>query len=934
VSSWTTVPTSTRWAKPWYELLTLEPAFAGTDRQELLRQIAFEEARPPRRLNKAIPAELETIVLKALEKNPADRYGTAQELADDLRCFLDDKPIRARRPGVVVRVQKWAQRHRAAVTAAAVCVLVTLAAGIGSAAWVLGERAARQREAEAKVQEAFKEAVPRLREGDPQDPALVAAVQRAKAQLDSGTLAPESRGRVEQLLRDLEMLAQLEKARLQTAASAKERAFDYAAADRLYAEAFAWYGLDVIALESQEAAQRVRASAIGPRLTTALDDWASTRDQLVLGRGALLRAVADLADDDPWRRQLRQAVGRGDRAALSILAEEEGALSQRPGNLALLARALRFSGRGETAERLLRRVQPGHAADFWVNFELAFILSERKPPDMVEAVRFYQAALALQPHNPVVHSNLGVNLEHQGKRPEAVAAFRRAIDLKPDFPLAHFNLGIALRAQGRLDEAVAAYRRAIKFKPDFHEAHDNLGIVLADKRDLDGAIAEFREAIAIKKDNPLAHANLGIALRDKGQLDEAIAEFREALAIKKDYAVAHVNLGLALSKKRRLEEAIAECREAIRIDKDYPEAHINLGLVLAEKGDLDGAIAEFREATRLKTDYAEAHFCLGNALAGKGRVHEAIAELREAIRLKKDYLEAHHNLGNVLKANGQLDQAIEEYRTTITLAPKSGLPHTGLGNALANKGQLDESIREFRAAIDLDPKDARPHGDLGRVLALQGRFSEAREANHVCLELLPPGHPLRQPATQQLQQCEQALALESQLTAVLEGKEKPADDAERLALAWLCQQPFKKLYAASARFYAEALTTDAKLAGDLRQQHRYNAARAASLAGCGQGKDAADLGEEECARLRHQALDWLRADLAASGRLVQKEPDKARPLIVQKMQCWLADPDFAGVRGEAGLAKLPEAEREAWRQLWADVENTLAKARGRTVPKE
>src|SRR4029453_6520441 len=66
-----------------YELLTLQPTFDGKDRQELLRQIAFEEPRPPRRLNKAVPAELETIVLKALEKNPADRYATAQELADD-----------------------------------------------------------------------------------------------------------------------------------------------------------------------------------------------------------------------------------------------------------------------------------------------------------------------------------------------------------------------------------------------------------------------------------------------------------------------------------------------------------------------------------------------------------------------------------------------------------------------------------------------------------------------------------------------------------------------------------------------------------------------------------------------------------------------------------------------------------------------------------
>jgi serine/threonine protein kinase len=67
-----------------YELLTLEPAYNGRNREAVLRQIAFEDPRPPRRLNPAVPIELETIVLKAMAKSPAERYATAQELADDL----------------------------------------------------------------------------------------------------------------------------------------------------------------------------------------------------------------------------------------------------------------------------------------------------------------------------------------------------------------------------------------------------------------------------------------------------------------------------------------------------------------------------------------------------------------------------------------------------------------------------------------------------------------------------------------------------------------------------------------------------------------------------------------------------------------------------------------------------------------------------------
>jgi tetratricopeptide (TPR) repeat protein len=98
-----------------YELLALEPPFQGEDRQEVLRQVLFEEPRPLRQVNKQVPADLETIVLKCLEKNPNDRYATAQELADDLRRFLEHRPIYARRPTLRQRLGKWARRHQGVV---------------------------------------------------------------------------------------------------------------------------------------------------------------------------------------------------------------------------------------------------------------------------------------------------------------------------------------------------------------------------------------------------------------------------------------------------------------------------------------------------------------------------------------------------------------------------------------------------------------------------------------------------------------------------------------------------------------------------------------------------------------------------------------------------------------------------------------------------
>lgn len=129
-----------------YELLTLRPAFRQPDRARLVHAIAHEEPPPPRQLDPHMPRDLETIVLKAITKEPAGRYPTAEALEEDLRRFLTDRPIHARRSTVWERTWRWCRRNPALAGLMAALTL-TFLAGFAGVAWKWRE-AEQAREAE------------------------------------------------------------------------------------------------------------------------------------------------------------------------------------------------------------------------------------------------------------------------------------------------------------------------------------------------------------------------------------------------------------------------------------------------------------------------------------------------------------------------------------------------------------------------------------------------------------------------------------------------------------------------------------------------------------------------------------------------------------------------------------------------------------------
>jgi tetratricopeptide (TPR) repeat protein/predicted Ser/Thr protein kinase len=548
------------------EGLTLPAAARLIREQEPARLGALE----PR-----LRGDVETIVARALEKEPPRRYPSAAELAEDVRRHLWHEPIRARPPSALYQLGKFARRHKALVVATAAFLVVLLAAG-AVAGWQALRLARTERDravAQARRGQQVQEALGRaalLREqarsaaGDLGKWAEARALaRRAEGLAQGGPVEPGLAERVAALLRELgeeekdrQMIAELDGVRLRQAEVTEWRS-DTPGSSPRYAEAFRRYGLDVEALPAAEAARRVRGSAIREELLAALDQWAWSHEKGP--RREKLWDVAGGADDNPWRRALRGAARRADRARLKELAADARALEQPPVVLALLGEALQGVGLPGEAVVFLRQAQQRHPEDFWINHNLGRVLAHQvQPPRPEQALGYFRAALALRPRSQGTHVNLGIMLLTLGDLPGAAACFRRALELDPQFFEAHGHLGVVLRKQGDLAGAAARHRKALELRPNDPRAYNYLGATKVAQGDLPGAAACFRRALALEPKDALAHYNLGNTLVFQGDLAGADAAFRHALRIDPKYAEAHCNLGQVLLEQGDLRAALAE----------------------------------------------------------------------------------------------------------------------------------------------------------------------------------------------------------------------------------------------------------------------------------------------------------------------------------------------------------------------------------------
>jgi serine/threonine-protein kinase len=558
------------------EILTGAPPYGpGPDWAVLLQAAAGELENALTRLD-GCGADAELIALAKTclaverEKRPRDA-GEAAAVAATYRTAVQERLRQAELARAAAQAKAAEARKRQRLTVALAAAVVAALALAGGGTWyVRQQQIERQAEQVAEVKAALDDA--ERRKDDPKPELAWAALERAEARLAGGSAETlrsrcvHVRGALEKRRKDRQMLAKLEEARLRPLAhKANSSHFDHKGSDELYSKAFVWYSLDVEQQRPAEAAAALRASALAAELLDALDDWARVVNHLDRTREKHLRAVANAADANAWRRRLRQATASEDLAEIKRLAAGPLPEGLSASTVMLLNDALSIAKqpiRGLGALRDAQRRKPG---DFWLTFALAYACHAAGPDTREEAVRYYTAALALRPESTFVHLNLGVVLADQNKLAEAVAEYKESLRLKPDFPDAHVNLGNALAAQNKLAEAVAEYKEALRLKPDY----------------------------------PLAHCNLGAALKDQNKLEEAVAEYKEALRLKPDYPDAHVNLGNALAAQNKLAEAVAEYKEALRLQPDFPLAHINLGNTLMRQGKFTEALDAVRRGHEL-----------------------------------------------------------------------------------------------------------------------------------------------------------------------------------------------------------------------------------------------------------------------------------------------------------------------------------------------
>lgn len=499
-----------------YELLTLETPFGEGDRQELLQKIATEELPSPRHARPCIPADLETIVNKAISKSREHRYATAQELADDLKRFLEGRPTLARRRTVADRAGKWVQRHRRAVWAAAGMAVVLLIAVAVAAVLILREHqktVAALEQAEANFHQA-RQVVDRF----------------ASEHAERLAAMPGAESLRRELLADaLSYYRQF----LEKAADSPSLAADLARAHYRVGHLTEQTGDQAEALAAYD-----RAIELLRRLADDSPEIPDYRFDLALclnNRGLLLNRLGRTNEAESAYREAIQVLDElpaGDRRDTD-LALCHANLAMLFGTTERLSEALASYRSAIAIQEGLAERHPGsgsHTGALAISLNNLSFLASRLDPQ--QAIPLCHRAIALQTKLVESEPNVAVR--------------------KADLAVSYSNLGTLERQSSRFKEAQAAYEKAIdlqrqlvrqapavlKYRRDLAISLNNLGQFHAGQNEIQNAQGSFQEAEKLfsdlVKDSPAElnyYSDLGGTLNNLARLAEQQGHLEEAIRL-------------------------------------------------------------------------------------------------------------------------------------------------------------------------------------------------------------------------------------------------------------------------------------------------------------------------------------------------------------------------------------------------------------------
>jgi serine/threonine-protein kinase len=631
-----------------YEMLVEQPAYDETDRGKLIRQVTTITPPRPRKLNPAVPRDLETIVLKATDREPARRYTTARALADDLKRFVEDKPIKARQASQAERLWRWCRRNP--VVAGLSAAILALLVGIALASTAVAFRFKKMAEEESFLrnresflrqvsEESRKEAETNLQEAQRQKQRAEENLHEAQRQKK---LAEENFHKARRAVDD--SLTRISESKLLNVAGLQPLRKELLDSALKYYQGFLEKHSDDPALQRDLATAYTRVAKITEEISSkdkaleAYQQALNVRKKILQRDPGDLQVQAEIAFHHQAIGRLLQDLGKGD-AALNSLQEAStilrGLIPQGQDKLELLNGFAKIYN--DIGILYIRKNEPLEAMSYYtaaLKLQRQLVKENPQHPRIVQLK--YELANQLNQMGRL-HLDIGLFTDATRLHGEALTLLKELVAANPQHELSndlqralatsHESLG---DVQSQNDRAAApkSYQEALPireqlarnnpavtdYQSELAHTYAMLGLLQAQGGELAAAVDSYQRAIDRQRFVVLVapeaadnlhllsrdFARLGEVQRKLGQRSEALRSYREARSILEKLPAPAAGDLYELASVRAACGALVGKGELTAAEQAQRQKDTDLALVAFRKAVATG----FRDLDRVQKDSA------------------------------------------------------------------------------------------------------------------------------------------------------------------------------------------------------------------------------------------------------------------------------------------------------------------------------------------